>query len=107
MPNLPSSDPAVCIQASSPNLLIPGIARALIESSEPVVYVCNIATQPGETDGYTLEDHLKAIERHLPGLAIDYVVANSSVRPLGPDFPASELVEIGDIGSFPARLVHG
>ena len=88
-----------------PNLLIPGIARALIESSEPVVYVCNIATQPGETDGYTLEDHLKAIERHLPGLAIDYVVANSSVRPLGPDFPASELVEIGDIGSFPARLV--
>ena len=50
-----------------PNLLIPGIARALIESSEPVVYVCNIATQPGETDGYTLEDHLRAIERHLPG----------------------------------------
>ncbi len=88
-----------------PNLLIPGIARALIESSEPVVYVCNIATQPGETDGYTLEDHLRAIERHLPGLAIDYVVANNSVRPLGPDFPASELVEIGDIGSFPARLV--
>ena len=29
----------------------------------------NIATQPGETDGYTLEDHLRAIERHLPGLA--------------------------------------
>ena len=83
-----------------PNLLIPGIALALIESSEPVVYVCNIATQPGETDGYTLEDHLRAIERHLPGLAIDYVVANNSVRPLGPDFPASELVEIGDIGSF-------
>ncbi len=88
-----------------PNLLIPGIARALIESEEPVVYVCNIATQPGETDGYTLEDHLKAIERHLPGLAIDYVVANSNMKPLGPDFPSSELVEIGNIAAFPARLI--
>ena len=88
-----------------PNLLIPGIARALIESEEPVVYVCNIATQPGETDGYTLRDHLKAIDRHLPGLAIDYVVANSNMKPLGPDFPSSELVEISDVGSFTGRLI--
>ena len=88
-----------------PNLLIPGIARALIESEEPVVYVCNIATQPGETDGYTLRDHLKAIDRHLPGLTIDYVVANSNMKPLGPDFPSSELVEISDVGSFTGRLI--
>ena len=88
-----------------PNLLIPGIARALIESEEPVVYVCNIATQPGETDGYTLRDHLEAIDQHLPGLAIDYVVANSNMKPLGPDFPSSELVEISDVGSFTGRLI--
>ena len=88
-----------------PNLLIPGIARALIESEEPVVYVCNIATQPGETDGYTLRDHLEAIDRHLPGLTIDYVVANSNMKPLGPDFPSSELVEISDAGSFTGRLI--
>ena len=88
-----------------PNLLIPGIARALIESEEPVVYVCNIATQPGETDGYTLRDHLEAIDRHLPGLTIDYVVANSNMKPLGPDFPSSELVEISDVGSFTGRLI--
>ena len=88
-----------------PNLLIPGIAHALIESEEPVVYVCNIATQPGETDGYTLWDHLEAIDRHLPGLRIDYVVANSNMSPLGPDFPSSELVEIDDVEPLKGRLI--
>ena len=88
-----------------PNLLIPGIARALIESDEPVVYVCNIATQPGETDGYDLRDHLQAINRHLPGLKIDFVVANSNMSPLGPDFPSSELVEAGDYRPSAGRLI--
>ena len=88
-----------------PNLLIPGIAHALIESEEPVVYVCNIATQPGETDGYTIRDHLEAIDRHLPGIGIDYVVANSNMSPLGPDFPSSELVEIDDVGPLKGRLI--
>ncbi len=74
-----------------PNLLVPGIAEALAESAAYRVYVCNVATQPGETDGYSIEEHVAAIERHLPHLKpaahiIDAVVANNR---LGLPMPAS------------------
>ncbi|XHU96622.1 MAG: YvcK family protein [cyanobacterium endosymbiont of Rhopalodia gibba] len=45
-----------------PNLLVPDIRKALIEAKVPRLYICNIMTQPGETDGYTVSDHLKAID---------------------------------------------
>ena len=50
-----------------PNLLVEGIAKALIQSDALKVYVCNVATQPGETDGYDVQAHVAAIVRHLPG----------------------------------------
>ncbi len=61
-----------------PNLLVEGIAKALQQTEALKVYVCNVATQPGETDGYSVEDHVAAIERHLPGHVnpLDIVVAN-------------------------------
>jgi len=59
-----------------PNLLIPDIARAIARSKAPRVYIANLMTQPGETTGYTLSDHLGAIEAHLGRHLIDYVVAN-------------------------------
>jgi len=45
-----------------PNLLIPEIRSAIARSSVPKIYVCNIMTQPGETDGYTVADHIRAID---------------------------------------------
>ncbi|MBE9223294.1 YvcK family protein [Cyanobacterium stanieri LEGE 03274] len=45
-----------------PNLLVPEIRRAIARSSAPKIYVCNIMTQPGETDGYTVADHIRAID---------------------------------------------
>jgi uncharacterized cofD-like protein len=59
-----------------PNLLIPEIARAIAHSKAPRVYVANLMTQPGETAGYALADHLRAIERHTPRRVVDWVVAN-------------------------------
>jgi uncharacterized cofD-like protein len=47
-----------------PNLLIPEIVTALRASNAPKIYICNVATQPGETDGYSLDDHIQAIEAH-------------------------------------------
>jgi uncharacterized cofD-like protein len=47
-----------------PNLLIDEIARAISKSKAPKLYVANIMTQPGETDGYTVGDHLQAILDH-------------------------------------------
>jgi uncharacterized cofD-like protein len=45
-----------------PNLLVPEIAKALDRSKAPCVYICNIMTQPGETTGYRVSDHIKAID---------------------------------------------
>jgi uncharacterized cofD-like protein len=59
-----------------PNLLVGGIAEALQRARGLKVYVCNVATQPGETDGFDVADHVRALERHVgPGL-FDIVLAN-------------------------------
>jgi uncharacterized cofD-like protein len=59
-----------------PNLLIPEIANAIAVSKAPRVYIANLMTQPGETAGYALADHLKAIREHTSRRVIDWVVAN-------------------------------
>src|SRR6266849_1951487 len=66
-----------------PNLLIPEIARAIAHSQAPRVYIANLMTQPGETTGYALADHLRAIQLHTPRRVIDWVVAN--LRPVSPE----------------------
>src|SRR5216684_1195673 len=66
-----------------PNLLIPEIASAIAKSKAPRVYVANLMTQPGETAGYALADHLRAIQKHVPRRVIDWVVANR--QPVSPD----------------------
>ncbi|MEO8082300.1 MAG: gluconeogenesis factor YvcK family protein [Ardenticatenales bacterium] len=65
-----------------PNLLVPDIGAALEATRAPVVFVANVATQPGETDGYSLQDHVDALTRHLGRSVIDIVVANDNVAPL-------------------------
>ena len=59
-----------------PNLLIPEIAAAIAKSKAPRVYIANLMTQPGETSGYALADHLRAIQAHVRPRVIDWVVAN-------------------------------
>ena len=46
-----------------PNLLVPEIAEAIAARQVPCIYVCNVMTQPGETDDYTVADHIRAIDR--------------------------------------------
>ncbi|MBE9212057.1 YvcK family protein [Plectonema cf. radiosum LEGE 06105] len=46
-----------------PNLLVPEIASAIAATSVPKIYVCNIMTQPGETQGYTVANHIQAIDK--------------------------------------------
>ncbi|AKG19973.1 gluconeogenesis factor YvcK family protein [Calothrix sp. 336/3] len=45
-----------------PNLLVPDIADAIATRNIPCIYICNIMTQPGETQGYTVADHIRAID---------------------------------------------
>lgn len=58
-----------------PNLLVPSIRAAIEASSALRVYICNVATQPGETDGYSVSDHMAQLRRHA-GRAFDIVLAN-------------------------------
>lgn len=50
-----------------PNLLVPQIKHAIAKSTVPRIYVCNIMTQPGETEGYSVADHIKSIDRLAEG----------------------------------------
>ncbi len=64
------------------NLLVPEIAQALRAVQVPRVYVCNVATQRGETDGYSAQDHLLALEQHTgKGIVSEIVVNTHFPRP--------------------------
>lgn len=62
-----------------PNIIIKDIENALRNSKAKKVYFCNVMSQPGETDGYSVEDHVKAIEKH--GGSIDEVIISNDVIP--------------------------
>jgi uncharacterized cofD-like protein len=58
-------------------LLVPGVVQALNASRAVTAYVCNLMTQPGETDNYTAGDHLNALRRYLGPRPVDLVILNS------------------------------
>ena len=60
-----------------PNLLVNGIASEIKRSKAKKIYVCNVMTQPGETDDYTASDHVNAIEEHVGKGIFDYIIVNS------------------------------
>jgi uncharacterized cofD-like protein len=64
-----------------PNLLIDEIAREIAASEAIKVYVCNVMTQPGETDGYSVCDHIKALAAHSSERILDYCVVNNGEVP--------------------------
>jgi uncharacterized cofD-like protein len=74
-----------------PNLLVKDIRQAIGASSAVRLYVCNVATQPGETDGFDLDQHMYALQRHVGRGLFPYVLANSNVRP-GPKGSNPEMV---------------
>ena len=59
------------------NLCVNGISDALIHSDAPKLYVSNVMTQPGETDGYSVKDHIDAIHRQAGQPFIDYVICST------------------------------
>lgn len=63
------------------NLLIKGVKESIIENKKAIkIYIANIMTQPGETIGYTLSDHVNEIIKYM-GCKVDYVIANSQKLP--------------------------
>lgn len=64
-----------------PNILVKDMAKAINGSNALKIYVCNIMTQQGETVGYRLSEHIKALKEHGNKLMVDYVIANTGEVP--------------------------
>ncbi|MFZ4509011.1 MAG: gluconeogenesis factor YvcK family protein [Fimbriimonas sp.] len=60
-----------------PNLLVPGIAQALREAKVPKAYICNVMTQPGESDSFSASEHVTAILNNVQKRVFDYVLVNT------------------------------
>lgn len=81
-----------------PNLLIEGISKEIINSTAKKIYVCNIMTQPGETDGYAVSDHIRALFNHAgSNKIIDTVIMNDFI-------PANLAQKYQQAGSFPVTI---
>ncbi|MBQ5624431.1 MAG: uridine diphosphate-N-acetylglucosamine-binding protein YvcK, partial [Phascolarctobacterium sp.] len=59
-----------------PNLLVEEIREAILQSDAVKIYVCNVMTQPGETDGYGAFEHVRALVDHMGKQFLDYVIVN-------------------------------
>ena len=64
-----------------PNLLVPGISRAIKDAKAKKAYICNVMTQPGETDFYTAGDHVRAIYNHVGEDLFGTILVNHSELP--------------------------
>lgn len=64
-----------------PNLLSKELISTLDKSKAKIMYICNLVTQPGETDDYTVSDHIKVLNNYLGTKKIDTVIANNGTIP--------------------------
>ena len=62
-----------------PHLIAPGVHDALEQTDAPIMYIANVVTQPGETDGYSLSDHISVLNKYLGSHKVDIVAANNGV----------------------------
>ena len=91
-----------------PNLLVSGLGEAVLKSRAHRLYVSNVATQHGETDGYNAADHYAAIRRHLGRDDVAHVVLANSNLPSGPlpgEWQSEPVLAPGDADYAGARLV--
>ena len=81
------------------NLLVPGVVSAIRQSSARKVFICNVMTQPGETDGYTAANHLQAIYDHVSENLFDVVILNSNL--IIPDHVLEKYAQEGSVPVTP------
>lgn len=81
-----------------PNLLVDDIREVIKQSNAIKVYVCNIMTQPNETDGFSASDHIKTLFKYMGGNFLDFVLLNS--REGSPEI----LKKYAEKGAFPVKV---
>ena len=89
--------PGSLYTSTLPNLLVEGIASTISGVNAIRIYVANLMTEPGETDGFSLDDHLRVIREHTGFDLFDYILVNR--RPM----PAALVEKYASQGSEPVR----
>ena len=95
-----------------PNLLVDGVAAAIARASAPKIYICNVMTQPGETDDFTASKHVNVLQAHAGARICDSVIINlepperlletyaeGGQRPVEPDREAVEELGVRVVGA--------
>src|SRR6195256_524650 len=95
-----------------PNLLVEGMVEAIKASPALKVYICNLAAQSGETEGYTVDDYLRVIHEHAGANLFDFVLVNSNLAqaPTGGQsqviFKATDMTRHPDVRFIAADVVN-
>ncbi len=88
-----------------PNLMVPQIAQALRNAAAPRVYVCNVATQVGETEGYTAGDHWAALQQHVGTDVASVMMVNTRI-PAHTTLPEGVAWVRGDLSGVAVRVLR-
>jgi uncharacterized cofD-like protein len=92
-----------------PPLLVRGMVDAITTAKAVKIFICNLMTQPGETDGLTARRHLEIIREYAPEMSFDYVLAND--REISPEqarlYTRDGAEQIGIHGSIDADVIEG
>ena len=92
-----------------PPLLVSGIEKAISESKATKIFICNLMTQPGETDGLSARRHLEIVGNYLPELFFDFIVVNN--KPITAEqankYRSEGAVQIGVHGSMEGSSIDG
>lgn len=92
-----------------PPILVEGVASAIAASAAVKIFICNLMTQPGETDGFTARRHLELFTEYAPQLAFDYVVVND--HPISDEqmaiYSDEGAEQIGVHGSISPETIEG
>jgi uncharacterized cofD-like protein len=88
-----------------PNLLVHDIMAAITASQAPKAYVCNVATQRGETVGYDVDDHVRALHTHIGSVQFGVVLANDTFPVVKPPGDGVDWVRLPETASPEYRLI--
>jgi uncharacterized cofD-like protein len=92
-----------------PPILVDGVAEAIAESSATKIFICNLMTQPGETDGFSAKRHLEIFREYASEIEFDYVVVNN--HPISEEqmkrYAGEGAVQIGLSNSISPKTVEG
>jgi len=69
-----------------PNLMVPSIVEAITKSKAAKYYICNVATELGETQNFTVGKHIEVLENYLGSTVLDVIIANDNIGDIGDQF---------------------